>query len=511
MSEIEDIYQKIIVGVKPLWSDIIELHKKDILNVLTEIMPDIKSDIVVPPIVDVFNAFKYVDITTTKIVIIGQDPYQKYGEACGLSFGTQNKSIPPSLKNINKALEKSFGTSLMDGDLTHWAKQGILLLNSRLTTVLGKALPKTHAKWELITNSIIKILSEKRPDVIYMLWGGFAQKKTKHITQSALILKHSHPSPMGDCKQPLSKRFINCTHFVDANEYLISCGKKPIKWVQVKSPASRAITAYRRKLLSKLEGKLLKESKEMGADEEKIEVFTRRATSKEKERLLSKLEGKLLKELKEIGADDERVELYMEHATNKEKETLLSELEGAKKKDQLQKSNSLISMGCIPDDSYILFTDGACSGNGKAHARASWAYYIRYGDLDRKLNSGEVAKKTISPSNNRGELLGIIKGLSCICKKGKTFKKILIVTDSKYSMTVWKYVDSWIDSKTIDEKKNPDLTMKLYKFKCWLIESDFSVDLVHIRSHKPKPTDDILKFYWKGNQKADELAQGIIR
>ncbi|MBE8722861.1 uracil-DNA glycosylase [Sphingobacterium pedocola] len=184
---------------------------------------------VFPPEELVFNAFKLTSFPDIKVVILGQDPYHNDGQAHGLSFSVPaGVAFPPSLKNIFTELVSDipgfrYPTT---GDLTNWAKQGVLLLNATMTVRAHQAASHQKMGWEEFTDSIIKKIAEEREGVVFLLWGSYAQKKSVFIDSSKhLILKSAHPSPLS-----VYRGFAGCKHFSKANTYLVSQGKKPINW-----------------------------------------------------------------------------------------------------------------------------------------------------------------------------------------------------------------------------------------------------------------------------------------
>jgi uracil-DNA glycosylase len=165
------------------------------------------------------------DLNKIKVVIIGQDPYPRAGDAHGLAFSCMT-GIPASLRNIYKCLlaNKLISEIPDSGNLEYWASQGVLLLNTALTTVIGQ--PNAHSDiWEEYVVGLIKLISAKKP-LIFMLWGNNARSLAPHLDDKSIIMEWSHPSPMAQVKQS----FIKCTHFKDANKYLIKLGKEPIDW-----------------------------------------------------------------------------------------------------------------------------------------------------------------------------------------------------------------------------------------------------------------------------------------
>ncbi|MEC7646646.1 MAG: uracil-DNA glycosylase [Bacteroidota bacterium] len=176
----------------------------------------------------VFNAFKLSSFSTTKIIILGQDPYHRKGQANGLCFSVSaGKKLPPSLHNILKELQSDLKIPITrNGNLENWANQGVLLLNSILTVRENAAKSHQNLGWEKFTDTVIAKLSEKKNGLIFLLWGAFAQKKLLLIdTQKHYILKTSHPSPLS-----VYKGFWGCRHFSKTNNLLIKNNQTPIDW-----------------------------------------------------------------------------------------------------------------------------------------------------------------------------------------------------------------------------------------------------------------------------------------
>lgn len=176
---------------------------------------------------DIFAAFNLCPLDEVKVVIIGQDPYHEPGQAHGLCFSVPGGvALPPSLQNIYKEIREDLGRpSATHGDLTKWAEQGVLLLNSTLTVQAHLAASHAGKGWEMFTDAVIRALSH-RSGIVYLLWGSYAQRKAEIIdpTQN-LILKSVHPSPLS-----ASRGFFGNHHFSKANEYLVAQGKTPIEW-----------------------------------------------------------------------------------------------------------------------------------------------------------------------------------------------------------------------------------------------------------------------------------------
>lgn len=184
---------------------------------------------VFPPADLVMNAFKLTPLQNVKVVILGQDPYHNDGQAHGLSFSVPEGIVPPpSLKNIFKELQDDIDgfTEPRSGDLTAWAKQGVLLLNATLTVRAHLAGSHQKRGWEVFTDSIIYAISEQCEHVVFLLWGSYAQKKSVLIDKHKhLILTAVHPSPLS-----VYRGFFGSRHFSKANQYLVEHGKAPIDW-----------------------------------------------------------------------------------------------------------------------------------------------------------------------------------------------------------------------------------------------------------------------------------------
>ena len=213
------------------WEDIIDLEKqKDYYKKLKEeIDKRYETTTVFPEKQNIFKAFSLTKLDNLKVVILGQDPYHGFGQAQGLAFSTPaNIKNPPSMQNILKEINSDLGKKSIceDGDLTPWAKQGVLLLNTILT--VEEAKPKSHHNlgWEVFTDNIIKYISDNCEDTIFILWGSPAISKTKLIDRKKHhILTAPHPSPLSSYRG-----FFGCKHFSQTNDILKSLNKEAIIW-----------------------------------------------------------------------------------------------------------------------------------------------------------------------------------------------------------------------------------------------------------------------------------------
>lgn len=188
-----------------------------------------QNKVIYPPSSLIFNALNTTPLNQVKVVIIGQDPYHGPNQAHGLSFSVQRGvALPPSLRNIFHELHTDLGVPVpRHGDLTHWAEQGVLLLNSVLTVQAGQ--PTSHQKqgWEDFTDHVIDVLNQQREHIVFILWGAYAQRKGQRIDPNKhLILKAAHPSPLAANRGG----FFGCKVFSKSNNYLKQNGIEPIDW-----------------------------------------------------------------------------------------------------------------------------------------------------------------------------------------------------------------------------------------------------------------------------------------
>ncbi|MFB6342405.1 uracil-DNA glycosylase [Saccharicrinis sp. FJH62] len=218
------------VKIEDSWKEVLEpeFEKEYFQSLVNFIKNEYKTKKVYPPGNLIFNAFNLCPFNKTKVVIIGQDPYHGPGQAHGLCFSVQQGiAFPPSLNNIFKEIKGDLNIPVpANGDLTKWAEQGVLLLNATLTVQAHNAGSHQKKGWETFTDEAIKQLAEKRENLVFLLWGAYAQKKAEMINpQKHLILKSVHPSPLS-----ASRGFFGNHHFSRTNEYLRSKGKTEIDW-----------------------------------------------------------------------------------------------------------------------------------------------------------------------------------------------------------------------------------------------------------------------------------------
>ncbi len=218
---------KLTSNITTDWKPVIEDYLKNNLPNLEEnIIKEYQNKLVFPEFENIFKCFSFFNIKDTKVVLLGQDPYHNYGEAMGLSFSVnQGVKIPSSLRNMFKELKTDLGIDRTNTDLTDWAQQGVLLLNTFLTVLLNE--PKAHAKlgWEQLTDYIIQYVDQNVPGVIFILMGNDAKKKMSLIKNSKNIIATVHPSGLS-----ASRGFYGSKIYSRTNELLKQQNKKEIKW-----------------------------------------------------------------------------------------------------------------------------------------------------------------------------------------------------------------------------------------------------------------------------------------
>ena len=218
------------VKIEKSWQEVLqpEFDKPYFESLVGFVKQEYASRTIFPPAGQIFSAFNTCPFSDVKVVIFGQDPYHGPGQAHGLCFSVNDGiPFPPSLQNIFKEIASDLGLKIpSSGNLTRWAEQGVLLLNATLTVRASQAGSHQGKGWEEFTDSVIKIISEKAENVVFILWGSYAIKKKALIDASKhCILTAPHPSPLSSYRG-----FFGCKHFSKTNTYLTSKGKTPIEW-----------------------------------------------------------------------------------------------------------------------------------------------------------------------------------------------------------------------------------------------------------------------------------------
>lgn len=218
------------VRIDESWKQVLqpEFDKPYFEQLTSFVRSEYARTVIYPPAGQIFNAFDHCPFDKVKVVIIGQDPYHEQGQANGMCFSVApGVQMPPSLVNIFKEIQSDLGKPFpTDGDLTRWADQGVLLLNATLTVQAHYAGSHQRRGWEEFTDAVIRVLSEQRTHLVFILWGAYAQKKGAVIDPTRhLVLKSAHPSPLS-----AYNGFFGNHHFSLANDYLTQHGLQPIDW-----------------------------------------------------------------------------------------------------------------------------------------------------------------------------------------------------------------------------------------------------------------------------------------
>lgn len=218
------------VKIENSWKEALknEFEKPYFAALCDFVRQEYKTNTIYPPASLIFNAFNLCPMDKIKVVIIGQDPYHEPGQAHGLCFSVNDGvKFPPSLQNIYKEIASEYNQPMpQSGNLTRWAEQGVLLLNATLTVRAHLAASHQGKGWETFTDNVIKEVNDRCQNVVFLLWGSYAQKKEAYIDKSKhCVLKAAHPSPLS-----AYRGFFGCNHFILANNYLRKCGKEEIVW-----------------------------------------------------------------------------------------------------------------------------------------------------------------------------------------------------------------------------------------------------------------------------------------
>ena len=218
-----------MVNIQNSWDEVLsdEFKSEYYLKLREFLKKEYFSRTIYPPMNDIFNALKLTPYEKVKVVILGQDPYHEKGQAEGLCFSVpKGVKTPPSLVNIFKEIKDDLNIDNTSPELSCWAKQGVLLLNTSLTVREGQANSHSGKGWEILTDAIIKKLNDRKQPIVFLLWGANARSKAAFITnKNHLVLSAAHPSPLSSYNG-----FFGCKHFSKTNEFLIKNGIEPIDW-----------------------------------------------------------------------------------------------------------------------------------------------------------------------------------------------------------------------------------------------------------------------------------------
>lgn len=218
-----------MVNIGNSWDNVLkdDFGGENYQNLRRFLAEEYRTHTIYPDMHHIFSALKETAFEDVKVVIIGQDPYHNPGQAHGMCFSVMpGTDTPPSLVNVFKEIKSDLGISNTNPYLIDWAKQGVLLLNAVLTVRAGQAGSHRGKGWEILTDSIIKKLNERKEPIVFMLWGAYARSKKGYITNpNHLVLECAHPSPLS-----AYNGFFGCKHFSKCNEFLTQNGLKPIDW-----------------------------------------------------------------------------------------------------------------------------------------------------------------------------------------------------------------------------------------------------------------------------------------
>lgn len=395
------ILQESLADVPKNWRDILENKE------LVVICEALRGKSFTPPAKNIFEFAKLTPLSKIKVVIIGQDPYPRAGDAHGLAFSCLT-NVPASLKNIYKCLvaNKLIEEVPTEGNLDYWAKQGVLLINRSLTTLVGK--PNSHTElWDDYTKALVQKLSSMKP-LIFMLWGNNARELTDDIDSKSIIYEWSHPSPLAQTHQ----KFINCPHFIDANKLLIKLGQTPIDW-NIYEPTSEV-------------------EQEFGVN----------ATTQ------------------------------------------------------------------------VVFTDGSCYPNRAcAEAKGGYAASFALGTMKDTIIYGSIPNRPEFATNQRAEGMAILKVLEYLLEHKDEWDKCIIVSDSDFWIKMFEqYMPNWALHDKFDEKKNPDLTKKMWEVYSTITDEYLKViQFRHMKSHGKdgwqNEAEGTYKYFcFINNKYVDELA-----
>jgi uracil-DNA glycosylase len=467
-------------------------RKQEIGDAIKKVNSISSRDMITPAPELIFSAFRLCPAENIRVVIIGQDPYTN-GTAQGMSFSVPSGvTIPPSLVNIYRALLGSnlITTMPTHGNLESWATQGVLLLNSALTT--QKGLSQCHqSAWAPYTSSLIKEISKKYKP-IFMLFGLEAQKNISIISDS-IILKWCHPSPQSNMKDTPT-HFKYCTTFSQANEKLKQCGDIPINWNSVNECAVTSVT---------VESSLLSSttiiSATIASSIPTVLALTTPPTS-----IASSTPTAL------AYTTPTPVSSTPTAPTTPSTTPTLASIPA-----KMTPAIAQLPDGLTPG--IYVFTDGAARANGKENCVASWAFYMTDGRTDISaagiVPPVVIEGKKYTSSNNRGELLGIAMAIKYILFNITRPPNVTIVTDSEYSLnSITKYINDWRkDEKKMKGKQNLDLICAT-RDDLDVLEKKCKVNFRSINSHTSPPSNDkpIELFYWTGNDRADKLCTGVL-
>lgn len=487
---------------------------------------------------NIFNAFKKTSWDNLKVVLIGQDPFIKQGEATGLSFSVPREfPIPPSTKKIyssliyHKLLNFNPKEYKPHGNLESWAEQGILMLNASLTTVLGKS--NEHKFWHPYTDAIIKYISDNKKDIIFVLWGNFAKSKSELIDLNKhFVLKWGHPSPLNRANNDVNdeENFMYCNHFSKINEILQKTNRNTIKWNSIKDTFDKVVEQQSKVITEPeseqvvepeiepeteqvVEPEIEPETKEVAEEvvepetEEVIEEVTEPETEEVAEEVIEPEPEEVAEEVVEEVIEPEPEDITQPNIEEVVEEVTQPNTEEAIEPKQVTKYDRL-----------YLFTDGSAKDNKTPEiCKAGYGFAVFNGKNELNSGYGSVERKTIDnknvyPSNSRAELMAIQKGTENILemlKNNVEIDNLEIVTDSRYCrMTIVEWYANWEKNPKLRQKKlNLDIIDDMMK-NIRNLEEKLNLTVTQVKAHQKEPSDEDSHQWllWHGNDRADALA-----
>jgi uracil-DNA glycosylase len=530
----KDIFARKLSG--PLSKAIVDVNAD-----IAKICPTDPLSVLTPKPELIFEAVRRCPVEKVRVVLIGQDPYIKPGEAQGMSFSVpKDFNVPPSLKNIYKCLHHSGLIKAIPttGDLSSWASQGVLLLNCALTTQLRKS--NAHADhWAPYTNAVIRALSDITRPLIFILFGGFAQEKKEFIDcRRHIVFEWGHPSNLnrvnGEDNNP--KNFKYCTAFKQTNEQLALLGGLPINWDPTTEPPKITPLGFR-EVGNGCELPVL------GTTDEVVSRYNPHTTVVDVECIDMKVAGDNTNTVNTsttytsntslipatvpivsggIFAGMYDVGIATANTTANAGTNTVEPIIGLTQQHApfVLRDWTDQDPQCYTNDTIWIFTDGGSSANGKANCKAAYGWYITDGEKVA-FSSGLVPEVSLGlvykASNNRGELTAILSAVEFMESRLELDEfcgsKIIVVSDSEYSInsiTVWIY--NWERDMTKHaDKKNLDLIQPA-KNLVERLKKKYKVEFRHMNSHQDEPADNDCEewFMWKCNDIVDKLCNKTL-
>jgi uracil-DNA glycosylase len=476
---------------------------------------------ITPPFDRIFEFARATPLDRVSCVLLGQDPYPRAGEACGLSFSCRT-GIPLSLRAIYGNLVHSGLMREMPktGDISHWADSGMLLLNVSLTTNVGVS--QAHKDiWEQYTTHLIRAIAARGP--VFMLLGSNAIAY-KYVLGDAVSFEWGHPSPMNSANRTDNPRnFKYCDVFVKTAAELARRGKPPIQWekpdvaVAPSAPSAQAAIALSPCDHAASAANTQTPSTEASANVPPQAPLAQTPTHPTDASANALPQAACAVNLPPDMSTDAQAASDPqtgETADTANTQTVAEATADAAELSVLLKTVVDRDIGAsdpVPTDSgsVYIFTDGGCKSNGRRDAVASYGCYITDGKRV-VINHGVVPATDLglayTASNQRGELTAILVGLYLAAERYSA-TSVKIVSDSEYSIKcISTWGPKWLRLGQLDDKKNLDLILPAIG-KLRALQKNAKVEFIHIRSHRAAPTDPAAKFLWQGNDIVDKLCQ----